>query len=134
MERGIDIYFKQNGYIQCLYKSILYIKINENGDIILISLYIDDLIFSTNNPLIFKEFKKTMACEFDMIDTGLMFYFLIMEVNQSKEGTFITQKGYAKEILNKFKINDCNLVRTPVELVLGFQKMMKARRSIICNL
>ncbi|XP_042009919.1 secreted RxLR effector protein 161-like [Salvia splendens] len=47
----------------------------------------------------FKEFKKAMTEEFEMIDIGLMAYYLGVEVKQLEDGVFI----YAKEILKKFK-------------------------------
>ncbi|XP_050876759.1 uncharacterized mitochondrial protein AtMg00810-like [Lathyrus oleraceus] len=45
---------------------------------------------------------------------GLMAYYLGIEVKKNK-GIFITQEGYAKEVLKKFKMDDVNLVGTPME-------------------
>ncbi len=87
-----------------------------------VSLYVDDLIFSENNYFIFKEFKRTMTHEFEMTDIGHMSYFLEIEVKQTEEGISITQKGSAKEILNKFKINYCNSVRTPMRCGIRLSK------------
>lgn len=56
----IDVYFKQNGYDQCLYENVIYNKMNKNRDILLIFLYIDDFIFIRSNSLIFKKFKQTI--------------------------------------------------------------------------
>ena len=50
-----------------------------------------------------------------MTDLGLMSYFLGLEVKQGKDGIFVSQEAYAKEILRKFKMEDCNPVSTPVE-------------------
>ena len=44
--------------------------------------YIDDLIFTGYNPRTFKEFKNAMTREFEMIDVGLMEYYLGIEVKQ----------------------------------------------------
>ena len=38
----------------------------------IIYLYVDDLIFTGNNPSMFKEFKNAMTREFEMTDIGLM--------------------------------------------------------------
>ena len=88
---------------------------HENGDILIVCLYVDDLIFTGNNPSMFKDFKKAMAREFEMTDIGLMAYYLGIEVKQMEEGIFISQEGYAKEILKKFEILDCKPVSTPME-------------------
>ena len=48
------------------------------------------------------KFKEDKIKTFEMIDLGLMHYFLGIEVVQSAAGIFITQKKYALEILDKF--------------------------------
>ena len=93
----------------------LYCKVHENGDILIVCLYVDDLIFTGNNRSMFEDFKKAMACEFEMTNIGLMAYYLGIEVKQTEEGIFISQEGYAKEILKKFEMLDCKPVSTPVE-------------------
>nr|XP_048322321.1 secreted RxLR effector protein 161-like [Ziziphus jujuba var. spinosa] len=50
-----------------------------------------------------------------MIDIGLMSYYLNIEVKQGGEGILISQEGYAKEVLKKFKMDDANPVGTPME-------------------
>ena len=52
----------------------------------------DDLIFKGNNPLLFDDFKKTMSCEFEMTDMGLMSYYLGLEVKQMEGGFFVTRE------------------------------------------
>ncbi|KAF2325091.1 hypothetical protein GH714_022717 [Hevea brasiliensis] len=56
-----------------------------------------------------------MTLEFDMTDVGLMTYYLSLEVKQMEDGIFISQEGYAKKNLEKFKMLDCNPVNTPME-------------------
>jgi len=43
-----------------------------------------------------------------MTDMGLMEYFLGLEVKQGEKGIFVSQERYAEEILNKFKMKNCN--------------------------
>ncbi|XP_061345127.1 uncharacterized mitochondrial protein AtMg00810-like [Gastrolobium bilobum] len=56
-----------------------------------------------------------MTKEFEMTDLGLMRYFLGLEVRQDESGIFVSQEAYAKGILEKFKMSDCNPVSTPME-------------------
>ena len=63
----------------------------------------------------FEEFKHAMMKEFEMIDLRLITYFLGLEVKQHQKEIFLSQKGYAKEILKKFKMEDCNPIRTPID-------------------
>ena len=53
----IDTYFKENGYKQCPHEHSLYTK-KSGGNMILVGLYVDDLIFSRNNDEMIEEFKK----------------------------------------------------------------------------
>ena len=61
----------------------------------------------------FEDFKKAMTKEFEMTFIGLMAYYLGIEVKQMEDGIFISQEGYAKDILEKFEMINSNLVSTP---------------------
>ena len=111
----IDKYFLDNGFEKCPYEHALYMKVDVDGSLLLVCLYVDDLIFADNNPTMFKEFKKSMIREFEMTDIGLMSHFLGIEVVQSEDGIFISQSGYAKEILKRFGTESCNPMNTTVE-------------------
>lgn len=87
----------------------------KKGDMLIVCLYVDDLIFIGNNHQMAEEFKKMMACEFEITDIGLMSYYLGIEVKQSEYKVFISQSGFAKEILKKFKMEECNPVSTSIE-------------------
>jgi len=63
-----------------------------------------------------------MMIEFEMSDLGMMHYFLGMEVVQSANGIFISQKKYVQDILDRFQMKDCNLVSTPTEFGLKLNK------------
>lgn len=65
-------------------------------------LYVDDLIFTSNDIKMFAEFKKSMMEDFEMTDLGLMHYFLGFEVIQTTTGNFIYQRKYAQEIFERF--------------------------------
>jgi hypothetical protein len=44
-----------------------------------------------------------------------MFYFLGLKIKQGEEDIFVTQEVYAKEILKRFKMEDCKPVSTLVD-------------------
>ncbi|KAH9790789.1 hypothetical protein KPL71_003509 [Citrus sinensis] len=117
----IDKYFQENGFTKCPYEHALYVK-EKAGDILIVCLYVDDLIFTGSDPSLFKEFKRVMIKEFEMTDIGLMAYYLGIEVKQKEEDIFISQESYAKEILKKFKMNDCKPISTPVECGVKLSK------------
>ena len=110
----IDKYFQDTGFLKCPHEHALYVKTNKNGDMLFVCLYVDDLIFTGNNPKMFEDFKKAMTREFEMTDIGLMSYYLGIEVKQMEEGIFISQEGYAREVLKKFGMENCKQIDTPV--------------------
>ncbi|CAL1389348.1 unnamed protein product [Linum trigynum] len=123
----IDKYFQQNGFSKCPHEHALYCKL-QWGAILMVCLHVDDLVFTGNDPQMFEEFKKTMVREFEMTDIGLMSYYLGIEVTQKEEGIFISQGGFAKEVLKKFKMENCNPVSTPAECGLKLSKDDKGEK------
>jgi hypothetical protein len=114
--------FIQNGFTKCPYEHAVYIKKNHRGEFLIICLYVDNLLYTENSSEMFKEFKQSIFREFEMTDNGLMSYFLSIEVKQQNDGIFISQKKYMNEILEKFKMESCNSVSTPVETSIKLSK------------
>jgi len=52
----------------------------------------------------------------------LMSYYLDIEVKQAEGGIFISQEAYWKSILNKFNMEKCNPVSTPVDCGIELSK------------
>jgi len=67
-----------------------------------------------NNTSLVEKFKQEMMEAFEMIDLGLMTFFLGMEIVQDEHEVFICQKKYAKEIPKKFKLEERKAMSTPM--------------------
>ena len=61
----------------------MFTKAEEGGKVLVVSVYVDDLIFTGNNEEMFRKFKESMKQEFNMTDLGRMKFFLGVEVEQS---------------------------------------------------
>jgi hypothetical protein len=109
----IEKYFLKAGFERCTYEHTLFIK-RKGAHVLLVSVYVDDVMYTSNTTSLLEEFKSSMNAEFEMTDLGKMRYFLGVEVFQSKEGIFISQQMYAKEILERFQLLDCNFVHNPM--------------------
>jgi hypothetical protein len=92
----------------------LFTKTGKEGNLLIISLYVDDLIYTGNDELMISEFKNSMKHEFDMTDLGKMRCFLGLEVLQKSTGVFINQKKYASEVLQRFGMDRSNSVHNPI--------------------
>ncbi|KOM45165.1 hypothetical protein LR48_Vigan06g047100 [Vigna angularis] len=106
----IEAYVAKEKFEKCPSEHTLFTK-KHGGNILIVSLYVDDLIYTGNNRRMSEQFKGSMMLEFDMIDLGRMRHFLGIEVIRSETGFFICQRGYAQAILARFNMADCNSVR-----------------------
>ena len=66
-------------------------------------MYVDDIIFGLTNEDYCKEFGELMSKEFEMSMIGELTFFLGFQVKQMREGIFISQEKYTKDLLKKFK-------------------------------
>jgi hypothetical protein len=92
----IDDHLLNLGFVKSLSKATLYIRLKDD-DILIMSLYVDDLLITGSNELQIEEFKQEMMRVFEMTNLGLMTYFLGMEVKQSKNEVFICQKNMQRK-------------------------------------
>ena len=74
----------------------------------------DDIIFGSNDDRQSKNFSTKMQSEFEMSLLGELTYFLGLQISQQEKGIFICQAKYIKEMLKKFKMEDCKPVLTPM--------------------
>lgn len=75
--KKIDSYFVHNGFQRCPYKHTLYIKYIDPGDVLIVCLYVNDLIFTRTNSEMIVKSREAMIRHFEMTDLGLMSCFLI---------------------------------------------------------
>jgi len=83
-------------------------------DILVVLIYVDDIIFGSTNASLCKEFSKLMHDEFEMSMMGELKFFLGIQVNQFKDGVYVHQTKYTKELLKKFNLEDCKVMNTPM--------------------
>ena len=84
----IDSYLTENGFHKSESEPMLYAKVNEQGKMLIVFLYVDDLIFTSDFGI--ADFKAVIESEFEMTDLGLMKFFLGIEFQQSESGNFIS--------------------------------------------
>ncbi|GJS79743.1 retrovirus-related pol polyprotein from transposon TNT 1-94 [Tanacetum coccineum] len=93
----------------------LTLFITKHGDdILLVQIYVDDIIFSSTNPKLYKRFEKLMHSKFEMSMMGELKFFLEIQIHQSPRGIFINQPKYAQEILKKHGMTSCDSIGTPM--------------------
>nr|GFA43767.1 retrovirus-related Pol polyprotein from transposon TNT 1-94 [Tanacetum cinerariifolium] len=84
------------------------------GDILLVQIYVDDIIFGSTNLNISKRFEKLIHNKFEISTTGELKFFLGIQIHQSPRGIFLNQAKYAQEILIKHGMTSCDSFGTPM--------------------
>ncbi|GJV27412.1 putative ribonuclease H-like domain-containing protein [Tanacetum coccineum] len=92
----------------------LFIRRNK-GDILLVHVYVDGVIFGSTKKSLCTEFEKMMHKKFQMSSMGELAFFLGLQVKQKEDGIFISQDRYVTEILKKFGFSGVKTASTPME-------------------
>ncbi|GJR23246.1 uncharacterized mitochondrial protein-like protein [Tanacetum coccineum] len=114
LEETLSIYLLDNGFQRGKINKTLFIK-RYKGDILLVQVYVDDIIFGSTKKDLCIEFEKLMHEKFQMSSMGELTFFLGLQVQQKKDGIFISQDKYVGEILKKFGFIEVKTTRTPIE-------------------
>eukprot|EP00253_Pinus_taeda_P026574 PITA_26574 len=109
----LDVYLRQQGFKKGTIDRNLYIQIDKDN-LTIIEVYVDDIIFGSNDNRLSNKFDTKMQSQFEMSLLGELTYFLGLQISQQKKGIFICQAKYIKEMLKKFKIEYCKPVLTPM--------------------
>lgn len=77
-------------------------------------VYVDNLIFASNDDGMSHEFAQNMSKEFEMSMIGELSYFLGLQVTQTKASMFISQAKYLKDMLKRYGMEECAPMSTPM--------------------
>jgi hypothetical protein len=77
-------------------------------------VYVDDIVFGGSSNSLVARSSEDMSREFEMSMMGELQFFLGLQIKESKEGTFVHQAKYTKDIVRKFKMEDSKAMATPM--------------------
>nr|GFB11409.1 putative ribonuclease H-like domain-containing protein [Tanacetum cinerariifolium] len=107
-------YLLKNGFQRGKIDHTLFIK-KQKGNILLVQVYVDDIIFGSTNKDLCKAFEKLMKDKFQISSMGELTLFLGLQVKQMQDGIFISHDKYVAKILRKFGLNDGKSASTPID-------------------
>ncbi|GKC90323.1 putative ribonuclease H-like domain-containing protein, partial [Tanacetum coccineum] len=110
----LSTYILDNGFQRGKINKTLFIK-RHKGDILLVQVYVNDIIFGSTKKELCFAFEKLMHEKFQMSSMGELTFFLGLQVKQKKDGIFICQDKYVAEILKKFGFTEVKTASTPME-------------------
>ncbi|GJZ35278.1 putative ribonuclease H-like domain-containing protein [Tanacetum coccineum] len=110
----LPTYLLDNGFQRGKIDKTLFIR-RDKGDILLVQVYVNDIIFGSTKKSLCTEFEKTMHKKFQMSSMGELTFFLGLQVKQKEDGIFISQDKHVTEILKKLGFTDVKTLSTPME-------------------
>ncbi|GKC51022.1 putative ribonuclease H-like domain-containing protein [Tanacetum coccineum] len=110
----LSTYLLDNRFQRGKIDKTLFIR-RDKGDILLVQVYVDDIIFGSTKKSLSTEFEKMMHKKFQMSSMGELTFFLRLQVKQKEDEIFISQDKYVTEILKKFSFTDVKTASTPME-------------------
>ncbi|GJU94204.1 putative ribonuclease H-like domain-containing protein [Tanacetum coccineum] len=110
----LSTYLLENGFRRGIIDKTLFIK-KDKGDILLVQVYVDDIIFGSTKKSLCVEFESLMHKKFQMSSIGELTFFLRLQVMQRDDGIFISQDKYVADILKKFNFVTMKTASTPIE-------------------
>jgi isopentenyldiphosphate isomerase len=79
---------------------------------LLIQIYVDDIIFYVSSHTLLSRFHEIMKNELQMSIMRELTFFLGVQVKQTKQGTFVHQAKYIKDLMKKFNMAELKPVST----------------------
>ena len=102
------------GFVKCPFEHAVYTK-REGDHSLIVGVYVDDLLVTSTHLSDIIKFKREMSPEFDMSDLGKLSYYLGLEVTQGSGFIELRQLTYAKKVLEKDGMAECNAVKFPMD-------------------
>ena len=76
---------------------------------------------------LFAAFESCMKEEFEMSMMGELNYFLGLQIKQRKDGIFINQAKYTKELIKRFRLEGSKVSKTPMATTTKLDKDEKVK-------
>ncbi|KAG9444911.1 hypothetical protein H6P81_016251 [Aristolochia fimbriata] len=105
----LDIGFARLNADHCV-----YLQRFNDGDYIILTLYVDDMLVAGTNMKKIDDLNKRLANQFSMKDLGEVKQLLGMQItrDKKKKKLWLSQEGYVKKVLERFNMHESKAVTT----------------------
>jgi hypothetical protein len=108
----MESYMLSQNFVHCKSDPNVYM-LRMTDSLLLLVLYVDDLLITGCSTSTISVVKRILHDRFLMMDMGLLHFFLRLEINQDALGIKLSQAKYARDLLERFHMTDCNSALTP---------------------
>ncbi|KAK3006344.1 hypothetical protein RJ639_017493 [Escallonia herrerae] len=92
------------------------------GKHVIVLLYVDDMIITGDDNVGISCLRNDLSILFEMKILGEIGCFLGLEVQKLEDGYFVSQKGYAQSLLERFNMGESKSMSTPMEPNMKLKK------------
>jgi hypothetical protein len=128
----LDRYLQQAGFRKGNVDTNLYIKVTQDSNL-LIEVYVDDIIFGSDDDKLSQKFAKDMQNEFEISLLEDLSLFLGLHICERNQGIFISKNNYIKEMLKRFIMEDCKPINNPMQTSCKLSKVLALCKSVWMN-
>nr|KYP38863.1 Retrovirus-related Pol polyprotein from transposon TNT 1-94 [Cajanus cajan] len=116
--KRFDTFMISKGFNKSPYDCCVYHKKVEDGFMIYLLLYVDDILIAAKNKSEIQNLKALLSGEFDMKNLGAAKKILGMEIyrDRSQKKLFLCQKDYIQKILHRFGMHNAKPLSTPMSV------------------
>ena len=131
----VSCYSKCGGYRESNADGCIYIKLIKKPDrqisFATLAVDVDDIIPVSNDISMLNAEKESLCRRFEMVDKGEAHHVLGMSIKRDRKAKtlFISQPKYVENVLQRFGMEDCKPVSTPMEPGKKFQKLSDDEES-----
>jgi hypothetical protein len=109
----LKTFLLEHGYVMRSLDMTLF-TLNHDTNFLIVQIYVDDIIFGGSSHVLVSSFQKMMKKEFQMSIMGELTFFLGIQAKQTKQGTFVHQAKYTKNLMKKINMDELKPVSTPM--------------------
>jgi hypothetical protein len=91
--------------------------LNHGNNFLIVQIYVNDIIFGSSSHTLLSGIQEMMEKEFKMSIMRELTFFLSIQAKQTKQGTFVHQAKYMKDLMKKFNMAELKPVSTPMSMV-----------------
>jgi hypothetical protein len=109
----LKMFLLEHGYVMGRVDKTLF-TLNHGTNFLHVQIYVDDIIFGGSSHTLVSRFQEMMDSDFQMSMMGELTFFLGIQVKQMKQGTFMHQAKYMKDLMKKFNMVELKPVSIPM--------------------
>jgi hypothetical protein len=113
----LKTFLLDHGYVMGSVDKTLF-TLKYDNDLLPVQIYVDDIIFDGSYHVLVSSFQEMMENEFYMSMIGELTFFIGIQVRQTKQGTFVHQAKYMKDLMKKFNMGELKSVSTPLSMII----------------